>query len=36
MTGLDEIRKEFAQLPCPLDLSFKYSIAHMYSVRTQG
>jgi hypothetical protein len=32
MTALSEIKKEFAQLPCPLDLSFKYAIAHMYSV----
>ncbi|MGL6094477.1 MAG: carbohydrate-binding family 6 protein, partial [Fimbriiglobus sp.] len=32
MTGLDEIKKEFAALPCTLDLSFKYAIAHMYSV----
>jgi hypothetical protein len=32
MTGLEEIQKEFAQLPCPLDLSFKYSVAHMYSI----
>jgi hypothetical protein len=32
MTALSEIKKEFTQLPCPLDLSFKYAIAHMYSV----
>ncbi len=32
MTGLSEIKTEFAELPCPLDLSFKYAIAHMYSV----
>ena len=32
MTALGEIRKEFAELPCPLDMSFKYAIAHMYSV----
>ncbi|MDX2035697.1 MAG: hypothetical protein SFX72_03515 [Isosphaeraceae bacterium] len=32
MTGLTEIRKRFAELPCTLDLSFKYAIAHMYSV----
>jgi hypothetical protein len=32
MTALSEIKKEFAELPCPLDLSFKYAIAHMYSV----
>jgi hypothetical protein len=32
MTGLDEIKKELADLPCQLDLSFKYAIAHMYSV----
>ena len=32
MTGLSDIQSEFAELPCPLDLSFKYAIAHMYSV----
>lgn len=32
MTGLSEIQKEFAELPCTLDLSFKYAVAHMYSV----
>lgn len=32
MTGLNEIKKEFNDLPCTLDLSFKYAIAHMYSV----
>jgi hypothetical protein len=32
MTALSDIRREFAELPCPLDLSFKYAIAHMYSV----
>ena len=32
MTALGEIQKEFAELPCTLDLSFKYAIAHMYSV----
>ncbi len=32
MTGLEEIQKEFADLPCTLDLSFKYSVAHMYSI----
>lgn len=32
MTGLSEIQGAFAELPCPLDLSFKYAIAHMYSV----
>lgn len=32
MTGLTEIRQTFADLPCSLDLSFKYAIAHMYSV----
>ncbi len=32
MTGLSDIQHEFAELPCPLDLSFKYAIAHMYSV----
>ncbi|MFN0123999.1 MAG: carbohydrate-binding family 6 protein [Blastocatellia bacterium] len=31
-TGLAEIQSEFAQLPCTLDLSFKYAVAHMYSV----
>ncbi|MDO8543630.1 MAG: hypothetical protein Q7S40_24575 [Opitutaceae bacterium] len=32
MTGLSDITTEFSELPCPLDLSFKYAIAHMYSV----
>ncbi len=32
MTGLSEIKKEFAELPCTLDVSFKYAVAHMYSV----
>ncbi|MBI4623204.1 MAG: carbohydrate-binding family 6 protein [Verrucomicrobia bacterium] len=32
MTGLSDIQQEFAELPCPLDLSFKYAIAHMYSM----
>lgn len=32
MTGLGDIQNAFAELPCPLDLSFKYAIAHMYSV----
>lgn len=32
MTGLTDIQKEFSALPCELDLSFKYAIAHMYSV----
>ena len=32
MTGLSDIQQEFAELPCTLDLSFKYAIAHMYSV----
>lgn len=36
MTGLGEIRTAFADLPCPLDLSFKYAIAHMYSVPDPG
>ncbi len=31
-TALSAIRKEFAELPCTLDLSFKYAVAHMYSV----
>jgi hypothetical protein len=31
-TGLRDIQTAFAELPCPLDLSFKYAIAHMYSV----
>lgn len=31
-TGLSEIRREFAELPCTLDLSYKYAIAHMYSI----
>ncbi|MGC4053462.1 MAG: hypothetical protein QM757_29525 [Paludibaculum sp.] len=32
MTGLTEIRETFTELPCTLDVSFKYAIAHMYSV----
>ncbi len=36
MTGLSEIQTAFAELPCPLDLSFKYAIAHMYSVPNPG
>jgi len=32
MTGLSDIQTAFAELPCPLDLSYKYAIAHMYSV----
>jgi hypothetical protein len=32
MTGLGEIQTAFKELPCPLNLSFKYAIAHMYSV----
>jgi len=31
-TGLNEIRNNFSELPCTLDLSFKYAVAHMYSV----
>ncbi|MDX2031160.1 MAG: alpha-glucuronidase family glycosyl hydrolase [Blastocatellia bacterium] len=31
-TGLSEIQTEFAALPCPLDVSFKYAVAHMYSI----
>jgi hypothetical protein len=29
---LSDIQTAFAELPCTLDLSFKYAIAHMYSV----
>ncbi len=36
MTGLGDIRQAFAELPCQLDLSFKYAIAHMYSVPDPG
>jgi hypothetical protein len=36
MTGLNDIQNAFAELPCPLDLSFKYAIAHMYSVPDPG
>jgi hypothetical protein len=36
MTGLGEIQKEFGVLPCTLDLSFKYAVAHMYSVPDPG
>jgi len=32
MTGLSDIQTAFAELPRPLDLSFKYAVAHMYSV----
>jgi hypothetical protein len=35
-TGLGDIQGAFAELPCPLDLSFKYAIAHMYSVPDPG
>jgi hypothetical protein len=31
-TGLKQIKEEFKDLPCPLDVSFKYAVAHMYSV----
>jgi hypothetical protein len=31
-TGLSEIQNEFAALPCPMDVSFKYAVAHMYSI----
>jgi hypothetical protein len=31
-TGLGEIQKAFAELPCTFDVSFKYAVAHMYSV----
>jgi hypothetical protein len=31
-TGLEEINKEFREFPTPLDLSIKYSVAHMYSI----
>jgi hypothetical protein len=31
-TGLGQIKEEFKDLPCPLDVSFKYAVAHMYSV----
>ena len=31
-TDVSEIQREFAELPCTLDLSFKYAVAHMYSV----
>ncbi|MCR4411504.1 MAG: hypothetical protein NUV77_03650 [Thermoguttaceae bacterium] len=32
MTGMSDIRAEFAGLPCPLEFSFKYAVAHMYSI----
>ena len=32
MTGHDEILREWRDYPGPLDLSFKYAIAHMYSI----
>jgi hypothetical protein len=31
-TGLEEINKEFSEFPTTLDLSIKYSVAHMYSI----
>jgi hypothetical protein len=31
-TSLSEIKRQFAELPCTLDLSFKYSVARMYSI----
>jgi hypothetical protein len=31
-TGLEEINKEFREFPTKLDLSIKYSVAHMYSI----
>ncbi len=31
-TGLEEINNEFKELPSVLDLSIKYSVAHMYSI----
>ena len=30
--SLNEIQKEFKDLPCRLELSLKYAIAHMYSI----
>ena len=32
MTALDEIVREWKEYPGPFDVSFKYAIAHMYSV----
>ncbi|MCX7887604.1 MAG: glycoside hydrolase family 20 zincin-like fold domain-containing protein [Verrucomicrobiae bacterium] len=32
MSDLTEIERAFAKLPCPLEFSFKYAIAHMYSI----
>ncbi len=32
MTSMEDIQAAFAALPCPLDFSFKYAVAHMYSV----
>ena len=32
MTGLDEVLDEWKEYPGPFDFSFKYAIAHMYSV----
>ncbi len=31
-TALGDIQREFAELPCQLDLSYKYVVAHMYSI----
>jgi hypothetical protein len=31
MTNLEEIRREFRELPATLDFSYKYAVAHMYA-----
>ena len=30
--NIEDIQALFGQLPCPIDLSFKYSVGHMYSI----
>jgi hypothetical protein len=30
--NIEDIQALFGQLPCPIDISFKYSVGHMYSI----
>ena len=30
--NIEDIQKLFGELPCPIDISFKYSVGHMYSI----
>jgi hypothetical protein len=30
--NVEDIQKLFGELPCPIDISFKYSVGHMYSI----